>query len=529
MVTTPPPRSRAFILGLDGIPWELIEKWTDDGELPNFQRVRSEGASGPLDSTTPPETALAWPSIATGVWPDKHGISGFQALEPNYSHRMNTSHNIRRPELWDIVSPSVVGNVPMTYPAEGTDATVVAGMLTPERDGAFTNPPELADEIEDAIPDYEIGLSWQEYHGREETFRQDLRDLVSARRELMDLLLRRDDWRLFFFVYTAPDRLQHLVWDETVLLDHYRTLDDILGDAMETAEREDATLYVVSDHGFEPITRLVYLNGLLEREGYLVPRADNGTRRLLARLGIDKDRLLGLLDLGGIDDQTLVKYLPRFALDAVAVRVPGEHGLYDLDYDRTIAFAHGPGNVYVNDTDRFAAGEVEPDDVERIKSQLIELFESVTDPDTGQNPLRVRDGATIYPSDDLTPDLVVRGQTGYAMRTSLSDRAFTDAKTKAGNHHREGIFLAWGPAVAAESAPEDASVVDIAPTVLHGLGEPIPSGTDGRVLAEIFDPDSEPGRRAPTTTEYATTTGTDTVDEDFSEVENRLRGLGYME
>lgn len=534
---------RAFVLGLDGLPWELIERWASGGELPNFERVLSEGAGGPLRSTTPPSTSLAWPSIATGVWPDSHGVYGFQSLDSDYSHRMNTSRNVRQSSLWDIVSPSIVGNVPMTYPAEDTDATMVTGMMTPERDEWFTNPTKLADEIAEQVPEYTIGLDWEQYHGREDAFLEALPELVAARRKLMDFLLEREDWRLFFFVYTAPDRLQHLVWDEETLLEHYRTLDSILGDAMEVVEREDATLYVVSDHGFGPVEKLVYVNRILEREGYLTRREDEGARGTLGRLGIDKDRVMGLLERAGIDEGALVDYLPQSVLSAAAERVPGDHSLYDLDYKRTAAFVHGPGNLYINDTARFESGAVDPDDVERVTSEIKAVLESAVDTETGERALHVWDGDAHYPNDDFAPDLVVRGRSGYAKRTKLADRAFVDSETMAGHHEPEGIFLAWGEDIAAGVIPEEATVVDVAPTVLQDLGEPIPSETDGRILDEVFEPDSPPARRVSTTARYATvdhddggsdrssrrTDRDDETDRDFEAVEDRLRGLGYVE
>ena len=217
-----PPDNRAFVLGLDGVPWNRLSAWIDAGDLPNFRRLRAEGVAGGLESTMPPTTALAWPSIATGVRPDKHGVYGFQRLKPDYSHTMATSADVAAPRLWDLVSPAVAGNVPMTYPAGPVDGEVVAGMMTPARDEGFTHPPSLGEVIAERIPDYEIGLTWSEYTGRPEAFRADLDDLLSNRRELMRLLLSRTDWRLFFFVYTAPDRLQHLLWDNDVLFEHYR-------------------------------------------------------------------------------------------------------------------------------------------------------------------------------------------------------------------------------------------------------------------------------------------------------------------
>jgi arylsulfatase A-like enzyme len=87
--------------------------------------------------------------------------------------------------------------------------------------------------------------------------------------------------------------------------------------------------------------------------------------------------------------------------------------------------------------------------------------------------------------------------------------------------------------VAAGVTPEDATVYDFAPTVLHGLGKPIPHDADGRVLTEIFQSDSPPGTAAVESLDYG---GQDRADgrekeddDDFSDVEDRLKGLGYME
>ncbi len=270
---------RAFVLGLDGVPWRFIEQWSDEGALPNFARMRDEGASGTLDSTRPPTTPLAWPSIATGVWPDKHGIYGFQNLSSEYSHEMYTSRDLAQPALWDQLGPAHVGNVPMTYPAREINGTMVTGMMTPSTDREFTHPPELQAEIDSRIPNYEISLDYPEYADRPDDFEDAVDDVLANRRDLMEIQMDRagDDWQLFFFVYTAPDRFQHLVWDMDRLRAHYAQLDEILGDVMAYADDHDADLYVVSDHGFGPIEGLVYVNRILEQEGYLFRREDEGT------------------------------------------------------------------------------------------------------------------------------------------------------------------------------------------------------------------------------------------------------------
>jgi predicted AlkP superfamily phosphohydrolase/phosphomutase len=524
------PSERAFVLGLDGVPWRLIERWSDEGELPNFARMREEGASGRLESTRPPTTPLAWPSIATGVWPDKHGIYGFQNLSSEYTHEMYTSRDLAQPALWDLLGPAHVGNVPMTYPAREIDGTMVTGMMTPSTDREFTHPPDLRDEIEARVPEYEISLDYHEYGDRPDDFEAAVDEMLANRRELMRLQMDRagDDWQLFFFVYTAPDRFQHLVWDMDRLLAHYRKLDAVLGEVIEYTDDHDADLYVVSDHGFGPIEDLVHVNRLLERDGYLSRREDDGTRGALASLGISRDAITGALNRVGISEEALVQSLPRRLVDSVAEQIPGDHALYDVDFERTVAFVHDTGNCYINDAGRFADGVVAPSEVPEVKADVRAALESATDAD-GDPLLEVSDGDELFPTDDRSPDLVVSGRGTYEARNAIADEVLGDTGTYEASHRSEGIVCCRGPSIDAGATLRGARVVDIAPTLLHGIGEPVPENADGRVLFDAFDEDAPPsGTKVDRTTVSRTDPG-EAVDEDFDDVEDRLKGLGYME
>lgn len=95
-----------------------------------------------------------------------------------------------------------------------------------------------------------------------------------------------------------------------------------------------------------------------------------------------------------------------------------------------------------------------------------------------------------------------------------------------GCHRREGIFIAGGAGFRRGVALPQVDIVDLAPTIMHLLGEPVPRVMDGRVLAEaLVDP-------APV--RYAEDDGTSVAAEqgfDASEaeqIEDRLRGLGYL-
>ena len=522
--------SRAFVLGLDGVPWPLIRDWIADDELPNFGRLVDEGAAGSLESTIQATTPLAWPAIATGTSPDKHGIYGFRKLTSSYTPQMYTSGDLCRPTLWDILSPSLVGNVPMTYPAQHLDGKLFTGMVTPELDDQFSYPSDLRDELEARVPDYEIGLDWNDYAGREEALFDDITDLVRKRREAMRLLMETEDWRLFFFVYTAPDRLQHLIWDESVLLEHYRQLDDILGEVLDYVQRLGATLYVVSDHGFGPVSQFVAINGVLEDAGLLARGEESGTQSMFSSLGLSRDRVTELLSAVGVSGRAIVETVPEPLLRRVGKQLPGDDVLFDVDHAETRMFGHDFGSLYVNDTDRFVDGTVDSSERESVKATAKATLSDVTDPVTGEPALTVHDGDDLFPTDDQSPDLVVEGKPEYETVTTLTDDVFTDTGTKAASHRSDGIVLAWGPNIEAGSTPDDATVYDVAPTLLHHLGEPVPANADGRVLSEIFEPGSDPAERDPESTVYESHgAGETTEDEDFDNVKERLSGLGYIE
>ena len=61
-----------------------------------------------------------------------------------------------------------------------------------------------------------------------------------------------------------------------------------------------------------------------------------------------------------------------------------------------------------------------------------------------------------------------------------------------GTHKSEaalyGILIAGGGPFRAGVRVEDASILDVAPTVLHLLGQPVPDGLEGRVLVDALEP-----------------------------------------
>jgi arylsulfatase A-like enzyme len=73
--------------------------------------------------------------------------------------------------------------------------------------------------------------------------------------------------------------------------------------------------------------------------------------------------------------------------------------------------------------------------------------------------------------------------------------------------------------------------VDVAPTVLHLLGMPVPGNMDGHVISQAFTQESL-AARPPTVGEHVETSseldGGAYTEEDEAQIVSRLTDLGYM-
>jgi hypothetical protein len=98
-----------------------------------------------------------------------------------------------------------------------------------------------------------------------------------------------------------------------------------------------------------------------------------------------------------------------------------------------------------------------------------------------------------------------------------------------GDHRLEGVLVATGPEVTPGPLKETVDLVDLGPTAMAGLGVPSAVPRDGKVLATLVgtgvqleqaSEDHGPSRR---TDESGLTT------DEAGELEDHLRGLGYVE
>lgn len=77
-------QGRLLILGFDGVDPRWLDRWSEEGKLPNTTKlIKAHGgrAYRRLGSTNPPQSPVAWTSFATGTRPGEHGIFDFIARD----------------------------------------------------------------------------------------------------------------------------------------------------------------------------------------------------------------------------------------------------------------------------------------------------------------------------------------------------------------------------------------------------------------------------------------------------------------
>ena len=284
--------------------------------------------------------------------------------------------------------------------------------------------------------------------------------LLAERSRMLDAVL--DDYKdgfLFFYVSTI-DQSCHALWRNADPLhpahpadgafadrfgELYEEMDAMLG-RIRARIPQDATLIVMSDHGFAPFYKKVNLNSWLHQNGYLA----------LVR-----------------NDEV------------------GQHPLFNnVFWRRTRAYAAGINGLYVNLAGRESKGIVSSGaEHEALLEEISRGLLALRDPETGEAVVtRVYRARDIYHGDEAknAPDLVIGYNRGYrssddsALGTITSDIVTPNLGKWTGDHcidHRwvPGVFL-----VNRRVSHTDPSLLDMPVTILAQFGVAAPPAMTGR-------------------------------------------------
>lgn len=488
-----PAKAPVVVIGFDGLTFDKLLPWVAEGKLPNFARFIEAGTRGPLQSVLPISSPPAWTTASTGVNPGQHGIYGFLGpLRVAGRLTFNTARDRKVVPVWTLVGREgrrvVVINVPCTSPPDAVNGVMVAGFPHLKSDPLSVPPGLLA-----RFPDYRIDVfADSPVLGQEDAWLAQLMDVERARENLTLTMLKEQRPDLLWVVFTAPDRAQHFLWkysDPTHpaytaegerrhgdgILRVYQLMDEFLGQ-LTAAAGPEATVIVLSDHGFGPA-----LKGIRVGE-------------VLARV------------LPGIDETSVPSaYIP--------------------DY-------FGAG-IHLNQAGREPGGVVAPRAYESTRAALRERLLALRDPDDGlplfssiETKEAIYRGSTL----DLAPDLVAREREGLLV-TRFDGAGLTGplpATFFSGFHRRAGVFLAGGPRIRRGANIDGARLEDVAPTVLALLDLPVPDQMEGRVLVDLLEAPQSLAVRHVRLPESEWLEAPRPSSEPQTEVREQLRSLGYI-
>ncbi len=466
----------------------MLAPWIEERELPGFSELLENGVYAPLLSTVPPVTAPAWKSLYSGKNPGQLGLYWWLQLNKRTGAVVHAGYLAgRSKDFWDYMGENdlevLIMGTPLTYPPRPVKGILISGGPFTQ-DVGYTYPHELESELKEHFNFRVHPPHWPDVSLRGESGVRVIEELTENHLRTFDTLFYERTPSVGFLVLYHMVALGHFYFNGDETLRVWQRVDRYVRKWLEAGE----TVMVVSDHGLRRIEKEADLLTLCIQKGWTTVKS-RGWRRYIKEL---------VESLSQVPRASMV--LPRLT---TAV---------DIANSRLVPFTHGV--VFVLDA-----------------AELIDELCSVLEEELADCVEKVCKGRELYsgPYVDDAPDLIVMpekkvrlissgaGGIVRSVRDVKADNAQTGFLIAAGEYFKKGVCEAF-------------SIVDVAPTILHLMGCAVPSELDGKVLRDIFRPDSVTYmREVKISSETTERNVAYSVNVDEEKVIERLRDLGYLE
>lgn len=463
--------NRVLVIGLDGLCPDLVEQWAL--ELPHLRGLMERGIYGPLESSVPPVTPVAWTSMISGLGPGHFGFTDFMARtgKDYNTFKLVNSRMVRVPTLFTLLPAArrrvMAIGVPISYPPIAIPGGVcVSCFMVPALENGVTYPPDLQTELlaQTSSPyllDVSVGGATTVDYA---DLRQRIKELDRQRFDIALHLMKTRPWDLLFMVCMGTDRIGHYFMHfndvdhkrhdpdprhHDAIREHYRYCDERIGELIEQAG-PDTVVGVVSDHGLQRLDGKISLNGWLESHGYL---------------HLSKP-------LAG---PTRIESAP-------------------VDWSRTRAWARGyGGQIYLNVRGREPSGCVDPAESGRLVEELAgHLKEGLTDLNGERLQVEAIRHDEVYHGKfaDNLPDLVIRVEDfRYLSTDQIGVQHIVGPATgmDMASHAPLGFLAFAGPGIPTQGRFAALNLLDVMPTVMDLLGAALPDELDGRPIHKSLE------------------------------------------
>ncbi len=395
--------NKIFVLGIDGMPYSLMQSDYIKNLMPNLSNIFIRQNFHKMNSAFPVISSVAWTSFATGSNPGEHGIFGFADRQYNpFKITITTSANRKQLPIWSNLpqdKKKIVINVPLTYPPEPLNGYMVSCFLCTDIRKS-TYPRDFHKCLMDM--DYIIDVdAWLARENQTEFLRQLI--LALDKRFQLAFELLNEDWDYFHLHIMETDRLMHFFFEYLVenksdaiseLVETFlRKLDQWVQQLIETIQNE-ASVIILSDHGFCEIKSEVQINLWLEQQG--------------------------LLFFG--DNRKVENY-----------------------NENTICYSLVPGRIYLNLQGREERGNVKTSDYFNVRNSIKEKLLNLRHPDSDELIIKkVMFREEIYCGDYVktAPDIIAHPNNGYDLKASLDGEQIFTRSPLTGMHTYEDAMIA---------------------------------------------------------------------------------------
>ncbi|MDE1871035.1 MAG: alkaline phosphatase family protein [Candidatus Micrarchaeota archaeon] len=463
-------RKRFYLIGIDSAPLWIIERLCKNHSMNGFNLFIGGKSLVNIESTVPPVTSAAWPTVYTGLEPKDHGIIDFSGIDEDYGKRLLYYDQSENPPFWDVLAAKGFKSLVMT-PAVALEKSRYSNvdMVT----GWPLQPRFTSRKVEEACkrfgfegePDIGNALNTGKLSLSDAT--KIYAESTKKRAEASIYLIDRNNYDMSFICFTETDRIQHYSLSLKDWEDYVAPLYEEISDFIMYLHKrivklgENAELMIVSDHGAQQIRHKFLSNSWMAQNGYVALKDEAYRKRPQRKKGAVSDLKSSIVNrlVESRFRRQVYSKLPR-SVQKIAESFVEEsfdyesEGRYvrisesDFDMPRTKAFcsvAFGPmGMIWVNDQ-RFSMPSIKKGEKERLKREITAKLKKIKSAEKKPLVKNVYDGSKFFSDSGklIPPDLVFELKEGYTADFSgySKNHIFTKPEiNRRGEHTRMGVF-----------------------------------------------------------------------------------------